>query len=136
MVMNKREKKKSVQEVITEVTEPVTVVETIHVNDIRTTLDEIKTLDGIIGYILRNETSAAIDLKDPSKIVDYAILSSSALDSIEDLVELFDLGNAKGIVIEGKDVKMVSVIAGANRVSVFMEKNADSERILKKLHIA
>jgi predicted regulator of Ras-like GTPase activity (Roadblock/LC7/MglB family) len=134
--MNKREKKKSVQEVITEVTEPVTVVETIHVNDIRTTLDEIKTLDGIIGYILRNETSAAIDLKDPSKIVDYAILSSSALDSIEDLVELFDLGNAKGIVIEGKDVKMVSVIAGANRVSVFMEKNADSERILKKLHIA
>ena len=134
--MNKKEKKKSVQEVITEATEPVTVVETTHVNDMRATLDEIKAFEGIIGYILRNETSAAIDLKDPSKIVDYAILSSSALDSIKDLVELFNLGNAKGIVVEGKDVKMVSVIAGENRVSIFMEKNADSERILKKLHVA
>ncbi|HVP26483.1 MAG TPA: hypothetical protein VMT26_02300 [Candidatus Bathyarchaeia archaeon] len=134
--MNKKEKKKSVQEVITEATEPVTVVETTHVNDMRATLDEIKTFEGIIGYILRNETSAAIDLKDPTKIVDYAILSSSALDSIKDLVELFNLGNAKGIVVEGKDVKMVSVIAGENRVSIFMEKNADSERILKKLHVA
>jgi len=134
--MSKKERKKGVQEAIISVAETVTVEHTTSANSLRTSLDEIKTFEGVIGYILRNTTSAAIDLKDPSKIVDYAILSSSALDAIKQLAELFDLGNAKGIIVEGKDVKMVSVIADENKISVFMEKNADFERILKKLHVA
>jgi predicted regulator of Ras-like GTPase activity (Roadblock/LC7/MglB family) len=126
-------KKKSLPEV-TAVTEPVAVEETIPAKDVRASLEEIKTYDGIIGYILRNSTSAAIDLKDPTKIIDYAILSSSALEASEKLCELFDLGEAKNINVEGKDIKMLSLVIGENRISVFMEKNVDYKKILTKLH--
>jgi predicted regulator of Ras-like GTPase activity (Roadblock/LC7/MglB family) len=129
--MNKR--KKTLQETVSEVAEPVAVEETAPSNNLRTNLDEIKTYEGVIGYLMRNTTSAAIDLKDPTRIIDYAILSSSALDALKDLTELFDLGDAKSIIVEGKDVKMLSVVAGENRTSVFMEKNADCGSILRKL---
>jgi predicted regulator of Ras-like GTPase activity (Roadblock/LC7/MglB family) len=126
-------KKRSIQEV-SAVPEPVAVEETGSANHVRSSLEEIKSYDGVIGYILRNSTSAAIDLKDPTKIIDYAILSSSALDSSQQLSELFNLGEIKDIIVEGKDAKVVSLIHGENKISIFMEKDADCERILRKLH--
>jgi len=126
-------KKRDYQEVET-VTEPVAVEETTSNENLRTNLEELKTWDGVIGYILRNSTSAAIDLKDPTKIIDYAILSSSALDAGQELSEVFNLGDVKDIVIEGKDVKVLSIAAGNNKISVFMEKNANCEKISKKLY--
>ena len=126
-------KKRSFQEVAA-VAEPVTVEETISVNNLRANLDEIKAYDGVVGYILRNSTSAAIDLKDPTKIIDYAIISSSALDACEELSKLFDLGAVKDVVVEGKGVKVLSLIVGENRISIFLEKDADCEKILRKLH--
>ena len=125
-------KKRSFQEVAA-VAEPVTVEETISVNNLRANLEEIKTYDGVVGYILRNSTSAAIELKDPTKLIDYAIISSSALDASEELSKLFDLGAVKDIVVEGKGVKVLSLTVGENRISIFLEKGADCERILKKL---
>jgi predicted regulator of Ras-like GTPase activity (Roadblock/LC7/MglB family) len=116
------------------VTEPLTLEETTSATNVRANLEEIKTYDGVIGFILRNSTSAAIDLKDPTKIIDYAILSSSALEASEKLCELFDLGEAQHINVEGKDVKVLSLIINENRISIFMEKNADCEKILRKLH--
>jgi predicted regulator of Ras-like GTPase activity (Roadblock/LC7/MglB family) len=103
------------------------------VNNLRANLEEIKAYDGVVGYILRNSTSAAIDLKDPTKLIDYAIISSSALDASEELSKLFDLGAVKDIVVEGKGVKVLSLIVGENRISIFLEKDADCEKILKKL---
>ena len=126
-------KKRSFQEVAA-VAEPVTVEETISVNNLRANLEEIKTYDGVVGYILRNSTSAAIDLKDPTKLIDYAIISSSALDASEELSKLFDLGAVKDIVVEGKGIKVLSLTVGENRISIFLEKDADCEKILKKLH--
>jgi len=126
-------KKRDFQEVAA-VAEPVTVEENISVNNLRANLDEIKTYDGVVGYILRNSTSAAIELKDPTKIIDYAIISSSALDASEELSKLFDLGAVKDIVVEGKGVKVLSLTVGENRISIFLEKDADCEKILKKLH--
>lgn len=126
-------KKRDFQEVAA-VAEPVTVEENISLNNLRANLDEIKAYDGVVGYILRNSTSAAIDLKDPIKIIDYAIISSSALDAGEELSKLFDLGAVKDIVVEGKGVKVLSLIVGENRISIFLEKDADCEKILKKLH--
>jgi len=125
-------KKKSFQEVAT-VGEPL-AVEATSVSNLRVSLEEIKTYEGVIGYILRNSTSAAIDLKDPTKIIDYAILSSSALDASEELSGLFNLGDIKEIVVEGKDVKVLSFAVDENKISIFMEKNADREKILRKLH--
>jgi len=125
-------KKRDFQEVAA-AAEPVTVEENISVNNLRANLDEIKTYDGVVGYILRNSTSAAIELKDPTKIIDYAIISSSALDASEELSKLFDLGAVKDIVVEGKGVKVLSLSVGENRISIFLEKDADCEKILKKL---
>ncbi len=125
-------KKRSFQEVAA-VAEPVTIEETISLNNLRANLDEIKTYDGVVGYILRNSTSAAIELKDPTKLIDYAIISSSALDAGEELSKLFDLGAVKDIVVEGKGVKVLSLTVGENRISIFLEKDADCEKILKKL---
>ena len=109
------------------------VIEATPVNKLRTSLEEIKTYDGVIGYISRNSTSVAVDLKDPTKIIDYAILSSSAHDVSEELSELFNLGDIRDTIVEGKDIKMLSLMINENKISVFMEKNADSEKALRKL---
>lgn len=133
--MAKREKKKSLQEAL-EIPETTILDENPSVAGLRASLDEIKALEGVKGYIMRNTTSAAIDLNDPSKIVDYAILSSSAFDATQELAPILELGDTKEILVEGKTVKMLSVIADGNKISIFMEKNVDCEKILKKLHIA
>jgi len=114
-------------------TEPIVTEEATLTNDLRTNLEEIKTWEGVIGYILRNTTSAAIDLNDPTKIIDYAILSSSALEASEELSKLFNLGKIKNIIVEGKETKVLSLTVGENRISIFLEKQADHEKILKKL---
>jgi hypothetical protein len=35
--------------------------------------------------------------------------------------------------VEGKEVKVLSFTVGENKVSIFMEKNTDPEKVLKKL---
>ncbi len=100
---------------------------------IKQNIDKVKTKDGIIGYILRNSKSASIDLKDPTKIIDFAVLSSSALEASEELSNTFELGDVKQIVVEGNNVKLLSFTVEENKVSVFMEKNVDHNRIHKDL---
>jgi len=116
-----------------QVTEPIAIDLTVSVDDLRAKLEEIQKQDGVIGYILRNTSSASIDLKDPAKLIDYALLSSSALDASEELSELFALGNVRSVLVEGKNIKMLSLIVDGNRISVFMEKNVDSEVLRKTL---
>jgi len=96
-------------------------------------IDRIKTQDGVIGYILRNSKSASIDLKDPTKIIDYATLSSSAFEASEELSETFDLGDIKHTFVEGNIVKFLSLTDGENKVSVFMDKKVNHKRIYKDL---
>lgn len=127
MVRKKRD------EGVSAVAAPVAVEETVSTGDLRSILEEVKGYDGVIGYILRNSTSAAIDLNDPSKIIDFAIISSAALEAGEDVAEVFSLGRVKDIVVEGGDVKVLSLAVGDNKISVFMEKGADSDRVLKRL---
>lgn len=126
-------KKRSPQEA-TATTQPIALEETQPIDDLRANLEEIKAYDGVVGYILRNSTSAAIDLKDPTKIIDYAILSSTAHDAGEELSTLFNLGEVKHTIIKGKDITVLSLAFGENKVSIFLEKDADCEKILKKLH--
>jgi predicted regulator of Ras-like GTPase activity (Roadblock/LC7/MglB family) len=100
---------------------------------IRTALDEMKTRDGIVGYILRNTKSASIDLNDPAKIIDYAVLSSSAKETGKELSQTFDLGKIEYVLIEGKNVKLLSLTVGENDISIFTEKNVDHNKIYKTL---
>jgi len=98
-----------------------------------TKLGEINKRKGVLGYILRNATSATIDLKDPTKLVEYALLSSQALDSGKEISELFDIGEIENILIEGKDVKALCMAIGENKVSIFMEKDAEHTDILRRV---
>ena len=99
---------------------------------LRSSLIEINKVEGVKGYILRNTTLAVIDLQDPAKLMDYALLSSRATDASQEISELFKLEVTK-TVIEGADLKVLSMIIGKNRLSVFMEKNVDHIDIFRRI---
>jgi predicted regulator of Ras-like GTPase activity (Roadblock/LC7/MglB family) len=96
-------------------------------------LAEIRKCNGVVGYILRSATSATIDLKEPGKIVEYAILSSQVLESSHEISELFDIGNVENILVEGKDIKVLCMTMGENKISIFMEKTVDHADILNRI---
>ena len=101
--------------------------------DLSNKLAEIRKDKGVIGYILRNTTSATIDLKEPEKIVEYALFSSQALDSSREISDLFELGNVESILVEGKENNALCMTIDGNKVSIFMEKDADHAYILKRV---
>jgi predicted regulator of Ras-like GTPase activity (Roadblock/LC7/MglB family) len=124
--------KKSIQEVMSEA-EPVAVEVAAYKKSLHARLQEIKKCEGVIGFILRNTTSASVDLNDPTKVIEYAILSSMSFDAAGKFSSLFDLGDIKNVVVEGKNFKMLSVTADENKISIFMEKETDPEKILEEL---
>jgi len=99
----------------------------------RATMEHIRSREGIIGYIIRGPTSASVDVKDPSKIIDYAVLSAAAFESSEGLSNLFELGKISNIVLEGKTLKILSLTKGEQRISVFMDKSLDHKSICKEI---
>ena len=99
---------------------------------LRSSLVEINKVEGVKGYILRNTTSAVVDLQDPAKLMDYALLSSQATDACQEISDLFKLEVTK-TVIEGADLKVLSMIIGKNRLSVFMEKNVDHTDVFRRI---
>jgi len=125
--------KKNLEETASEL-EPIAVEKAICEDNVRPMLEEIKKSDGVIGYILRNHMSATIDLNDPTKLIDYAILSSSTFEAGEKLSELFDLGKIKTIKVQGKNTNTLHLNIDENDISIFMEKDADVKKILEKIH--
>ncbi len=105
------------------------------IENLQTNLENIKTREGIIGYIFRTPKSASIDLKDPTKIIDYAVLSSTVLEAGEKLANTFELGNIHKVTLEGKDTKILTLKIGDNHLSIFMDKTVDQDRIYKDLNI-
>jgi predicted regulator of Ras-like GTPase activity (Roadblock/LC7/MglB family) len=101
--------------------------------DLSKNLAEIRKAEGVIGYILRSTTAATIDLKEPEKLIEYAILSSQVLDSSREISELFELGDVESLLIEGKEIKVLCMVIGENKISIFMEKNADHADILQRV---
>ena len=99
---------------------------------LHSSLIEIHKIEGVKGYILRNNTTAAIDLQNPAKLVEYALLSSQATEACQEISDLFGLSLTKSIV-EGTDVKMLCMIIGENKLSIFMEKNVDHADILMRI---
>jgi len=124
--------KKNVEETASEA-EPIAVEDATRKDKMRSLLEGMKKSEGVVGCILRNGTSAAIDIDDPAKMTDYAILSSSAFEAGEQLSELFDLGKIKNITVEGKETKMLHLTVDENDVGIFMEKTADTKKTLKKI---
>lgn len=96
-------------------------------------LAEIRKLKGVIGYILRSNTSAIIDLNEQDKIIEYAVLSSQMHDSSQEITKQFNLGETESILVEGKNVKVLCMSIGKNKISVFMEKSATHAWIIKRI---
>ena len=101
--------------------------------DLSSKLAEIRKDNGVTGYIIRNATSATIDLKEPEKIVEYALFSSQVLDSSQEISELYELGNIESILVEGKEKNALCINLDGNKISIFMEKDADQADILNKI---
>ncbi len=96
-------------------------------------LQEIKDQEGIIGYILRGTKSASIDLKDPTKIIDYAVLSSTTFDASTNMAEALQMGEPQKIVIECEETKLLSMNVNNHRLSIFMEKTVNHNNLYKSL---
>jgi predicted regulator of Ras-like GTPase activity (Roadblock/LC7/MglB family) len=96
-------------------------------------MHEIKDREGIIGYILRGSKSAAIDLKDPTKMIEYAILSSTIFEAGDELTNDLQIGAAKSILIESEKMKLLSMDVNDNRLTIFMEKNVDHNKLYNNL---
>jgi predicted regulator of Ras-like GTPase activity (Roadblock/LC7/MglB family) len=101
--------------------------------DLSCELAEIRKDKNVLGYILRNETSATIDIDESGKIVEYAIFSSQVLDSSQEISDEFELGDVESVVIEGEEKKVLCMKIGENRINVFMKKDADCSKISKRL---
>jgi len=96
-------------------------------------LAEIRKLEGVIGYILRSNSSAIIDLEPPENIIQYALLSSQIYDSCQEIAQQFNLGETESMLVEGENVKVLCMGIGENRVSVFMERAATDLGIVKSI---
>ena len=98
-------------------------------------LVEIRELDGVKGYILRSDTSAVIDLAEPDKIIEYAILSSQISESSCEMAKQFNLVDIESVLVEGKSVKVLCMSKDENKISVFMENTANHALILQMFNI-
>jgi predicted regulator of Ras-like GTPase activity (Roadblock/LC7/MglB family) len=103
---------------------------------LRAKLAEINKHPEVTGYIMRNDTSAIIDLKNPARLTEYAILASQAVESAQQISELFNMGTTENILITGKDTQVLCIAIGENNAAIFMEKNADHNDILSRLQLA
>jgi predicted regulator of Ras-like GTPase activity (Roadblock/LC7/MglB family) len=92
-------------------------------------LQTVKDQEGILGYIMRDSKSASVDLKDPTKIIDYAMLSSTAHEISQNMTESLQIGEVNIIVVESETTKLLSMNVNNHHVSLFMNKDDDHNKI-------
>jgi predicted regulator of Ras-like GTPase activity (Roadblock/LC7/MglB family) len=88
---------------------------------------------GVIGYIVRSNTSAIIDLKEQDKIIEYAALTYQIHDSSQEIAKQLNLGETESTLVEGKNIKVLCMSVGENRISVFMEKSTNHTGIIRRI---
>jgi hypothetical protein len=76
----------------------------------------------VIGYILRNDSSAKINLSESDKIVDYAMFNSQLIESGQSIAEYLGIQDVERIIVEGKNIKTICKISGENKTCVFLNK--------------
>ncbi|MCW3995228.1 MAG: hypothetical protein NWE98_03650 [Candidatus Bathyarchaeota archaeon] len=104
-------------------------------DSLSSSLAEIRNLTGVVGYILRNQTTAILDIEEQDKVVEYAVLSSQVHEASVQMAKEFSLGEAESILVEGKTLKLLCMCLGENRISVFMDKDATHAWIIKRILI-
>ena len=130
-------KQKTNIEISTELPDGVAVISVGEDNSVfaslAASLAEIRKLKGVMGYILRSNTSAIIDLTEQEKIIEYAILSSQISESSSEMAKQFNLADIESVLVEGKSVKVLCMSIGENRIGIFMEKTATHAWIIKRI---
>jgi predicted regulator of Ras-like GTPase activity (Roadblock/LC7/MglB family) len=96
-------------------------------------LAEIRKLKGVMGYILRNNTSAIIDLTEQEKLIEWAILFSQISESSIEIAKQFNLADIESVLVEGKCVKVLCMSIDDNRIGIFMERTATHAWIIKRI---
>ena len=96
-------------------------------------LAEIRKVKGVMGYILRSNTSAIVDLTEQEKIIEYAILLSQITESSNEMAKQFNLAEIESVLVEGKLVKVLCMSIGDNRIGIFMERTATHAWIIKRI---
>lgn len=102
--------------------------------ELHSRLIEINKITGVNGYILKNNNTAAINLHNPAKLNEYALLLSETIDTCQKISQLFNLSITKA-TIEGIETKMLYIVIGENRLSIFMEKNVDPAYIFGRISL-
>ena len=100
-----------------------------------TSLAEIRKLKGVLGYIMRGNTSAVLDLAERDKISQYALLSYQLRESSLEIARQLNIAEIESALVEGKSLKVLFMKIGENNINVFMEKSANHSKIIKRVLI-
>jgi predicted regulator of Ras-like GTPase activity (Roadblock/LC7/MglB family) len=130
-------KQKTNAEILTEFPQGAAVISVGEDNSVfsslAASLAEIRKLRGVMGYILRSNTSAIIDLTEQERIIEYAILLSQITESSNEMAKQFNLSDIESVLVEGKFVKVLCMSIGDNRIGIFMERTATHAWIKKRI---
>ncbi len=130
-------KQKTNNEILIESTESSPVISVGEDNSVfsslAASLAEIRKLKGVMGYILRSNSSAIIDLTEQERIIEYAILLSQITESTNEMAEQFYLTDIESVLVEGKFIKVLCISIGDNRIGIFMERTATHASIIKRI---
>ena len=100
-----------------------------------TSLAEVRSLEGVVGYILRSDSAAIIDMPKEMALADFALLTYQISVSTVEIAKQFNLTNIENVLVEGKDLKVLCFTFGENKVDVFLTKTALYSSILKRIRL-
>jgi predicted regulator of Ras-like GTPase activity (Roadblock/LC7/MglB family) len=132
-MVNKKQVAQKTESLVVVENQPAVPIEVSLFKNLSENLKKIRSLEGILGYIIRNGISAEIDLQEPEKLVEYAIFTSQIVDSSQELAELFTLGSLKTMLVEGAEFKVLILIINENKINIFMKNNIDHIKIAEKI---
>ncbi len=90
--------------------------------------------DGVIGYILRTDFSAKINLSESDKIVDYAMFNSQLIESAQGIAEAMGINGAEQVIVSGTMLKL-SVKSLAIPKLVFLSKTKACPKSVQPLFL-
>ncbi len=98
-------------------------------------LVELSKLEGVVGYILRSNSSAVINLPKQVSIADLALLTYQIFCSTGEMAKQFNMNDVESVLVEGKDLKVLCVAIGENKINVLLEKTTSHALVVKKIHL-
>jgi predicted regulator of Ras-like GTPase activity (Roadblock/LC7/MglB family) len=74
-----------------------------------------------------------VDIEEQEKISAFALLSTYIRESSFEIGKPFNLSDVESVLVEGKNVKVLCMSLGENKLDVFMEKSASDALVTKRI---